>query len=211
MTINKIVSFLAFTLIFLSCGDKLKSQKNTDNDNIVTVQADIITVQSSDTILTNDEVIIYFETFRGLLTKGEIEKLTDLVHFPVEGDYSWERTNEDGKVVRDFNPYRGKEDLIENYSKLFGEDLVNVLEKVDFQKALEENYSVTIKKKPNVEISFNVDFINWLEPIEKQKPTMVSFGLNFDEIDCDICEHGVIYRFQKVDGIIKLTAIQFVG
>jgi len=156
---------------------------------------------NADTTLTEDEIIRYLETFKELLLNNKIEELADLIHFPVEGNYVWE----DGNDEIHFNPYRTEADFIENYPRLFGEDLVNLLEKADFTKAFKEDYHVTIKREPNIELTFNIIFAK----TEHEKH--IDFSVNYDETDCDVCESSVIYRLGKVDGKIKLTAIQMAG
>ena len=211
-------------LFFLSCGNKAANQKNIENEFPIEQQTDTLLTQLSqnekgieqqaDMILTDDEVIYYFQTFREFLLKGKIDELADLVHFPVEGDYHYEWIlNEKGERVRDFNPYRKKEDFIENYSKFFGKDLKNLFKKVDFRKSLQEDYPVVMNKKPTMEAILRIYYHNknpfGQEP--EQKPTQVILSLNYEPTNDDIGGGGIIYRFEKIEGKIKLIAIQFVG
>jgi len=205
---NKVILPLLSFMIFISCGGKTVNPEEIKKEDIKEQKTD--TIQQEDT-LTKDEVILYFETFRELLLNGKIEELADLIHFPVEGDYSWEQVNDKGELKRDFNPYRKREDFIKNHSKLFGEDMTNLLKKVDFKESLNKDYRVTITKEPNTELSFTVGFIDWFKPEREQEPTEVNFEIDRKEIGSTIGGKGIIYRFSKIDKKIRLTAIQFVG
>ena len=132
---KKNILLLIYILILLSsCGNEVINSKTVEDE------CDSILQINTDTILTNNDIRNYFEKFKMLLLEERIEDLTDLIYFPVEGDYSWEETNEKGELSRDFNPYRKKEDFINNYSKLFGSDLIKIFQKVDLEKFFQEDY-----------------------------------------------------------------------
>lgn len=142
--------------------------------------------------MTEDEVVGYFDTFRKLLLAADIEQLAGLVHFPVEGDYSWEQPDETGVLKRHFNPYRTKVAFIADYSRLFGSDMPNLL-------LNDGSGTATVGGK----IAEAMAAINIREQIH--------FGVSCKEIGNDIGERGIIYRFRKVCENIKLVAIQFIG
>lgn len=206
---NKLILPLLSFIFFLSCAGKTPS--SVEKDNKYRAEKDNGNIQQADSTLTEGEVILYFETFKELLLDEKIEELSELINFPVEGDYSWEQLNDDGELKRVFNPYRTKEDFIENHSILFGKDMVNLLKKVDFKESLQKDYRVTIKKKPDIELTFTVDNIDWLKLETEQKPTDVNFQISSEKAGSKIGGKGIIYRFRKVDKKIRLTAIQFVG
>jgi len=203
---KKNILLLIYILILLSsCGNEVINSKTVEDE------CDSILQINTDTILTNNDIRNYFEKFKMLLLEERIEDLTDLIYFPVEGDYSWEETNEKGELSRDFNPYRKKEDFINNYSKLFGSDLIKIFQKVDLEKFFQEDYHVFFINESNQKLNFSIDFESYSNPITEKNPTAISFEIDYETTDSDIGEKGIIYRFKKINGEIKLFAIQFVG
>ena len=200
-----VIIFSVLVLITSGCGQTTRKQVEITDNEIVVEQTENNPLIEKETTekLTEYEAISYLETFRELLLNNQIEELTDLIHFPIEGDYVWEQTNKDGEVVYNFNSYRTEKDFVENYSKLFGEDLTSLLKKVDFKKALKEYDNIMIRKEPNIELTFYVSIDDDEQELE--------FMVGYDETDCDICESAIIYRSRKIDGKIKLTTILFAG
>ena len=199
-----VIIFSVLVLITSGCGQTTRKQVEITDNEIVVEQTENNPLIEKETTekLTEYEAISYLETFRELLLNNQIEELADLIHFPIEGDYVWEQTNKDGEVVYDFNPYYTKKDFVENYSKLFGEDLTSLLKKADFKKVLKEYGNIMVRKEPNIELTFYVSLYDEQE---------LEFMVGYDATDCETCESAIIYRSRKIDGKIKLTTILFAG
>ena len=188
------------SLLLAACGNSPKkaAQNETANTQVTDFEsgegAEEGTVEDEVTSekMTEAEAIGYLETFKKLLLGDKIEELADLMHFPIEGDYAWEADKDD--------PYRTKRDFMENHSKFFGGDLKSLFQKADLKKAFKEDYAITIKREPNIELTirFRID--------DEQ---VLNFMADYNEID--LVETTTVYRARKIDGKIQLTAIFIAG
>lgn len=206
--------FIILLVLFMSCNCGVKKQNDmndvAEKQEVISCPFDSIQVDTITSTLTNEEAIYYFSTFRNFLLNMEFEKLSDLMLFPIGGDYSWEQMNEEGETIRVFNSYLKKEDFLKYHSMLFTEDLVDLFKKVNFEKMFEQNYSVKKVKGANVELYLTIDVTGWLECQSEQKRT-INIEMDYNQSNCDVCERGIIYRFEEYKQEIKLCAIQFVG
>jgi|GEM_PF-5982342 hypothetical protein len=204
---NKLLLLFIGFLFLITFGNKDVVVEEVNPDTCI----DYHLMAESDSVITVDEAVAYLDKFRELLLNDNVRQLAELIHFPIEGDYARFIEGEANAVEYDFNFYRTKEDFYKYHAELFDRDMKDVLSEADFAKALQDDsYSVMIKQPPNIEISFYAH-LEQPEPEEGTKPTTMHFGIGYDETDCGICEGGIVFYLRKIDGEIKLVAIQFVG
>ncbi|MFV0328604.1 MAG: hypothetical protein ACK5KL_02085 [Dysgonomonas sp.] len=230
---NKLIyfSFILFSSICFSCTSNTSKAFPVEKidsvvlltDSIISettirkdIQDDPYKEMTSTEIMSAEEQISFWKEFKKNLLKKDYQKLADMVQYPLFGDvfrfkvYAPDYTDEQVALANSKDGKFYREDFIENASKIFDKEFIQLLVKYDFDKAIKDKaYNPTLKTSDGY-----IHSIHLFTGEEYQGEYISNYHLSYNSGDPreSITEFSEIYYIRKnKEGKILLYCINGAG